>query len=158
MNIPKNLNRIPSICKVLFTFCPEIDSITFVTDSFHESIALKTGGTWRSIYFAPGSAEYTEVQKLEDPGSLFSQTLRFVFPGEDENNSAFFDAILHVPLVALVQYSNGAFKIIGSTRNPSWMTKSQKTDSKTNGVELSITCMDTRQARWLKNDTPPSAD
>jgi hypothetical protein len=137
----------------MFTFESEIAAMYYYTDLFHKAITLTNSGSWRTLYFSPGTAEFSEVQKIEDAGSLFTQTLRFVFPGEDDSNSSSFDFFLRRPLVTLIQYSSGVIKIIGSQERPGFMLKSQKTDSKTNGCEFTITCTDIEQACWKLIDT-----
>jgi hypothetical protein len=149
MTIIKNLNRIASICKLFYVYKEEIASMSFGSDVFHLNIVLRSGYDWKEIYFTPGSSEFTEVQKEEDAGQTYQQKIRFLFPGEDDGNSSDIDPVINRPVVIRLDYSNGAMKIIGSISNPARINKSQKTDSKYSGCELSGYCTDIVQALWL---------
>jgi hypothetical protein len=149
MTIVKNTNRIPSICKLRYLFINEIRQMDYSCDQFHKWVYLIGSASWREIYFTPGSAEFTEVQKQETAGLLFNQTLRFFFPGEDDGNTASFDALISRPVVFGIEYSNQKIKLLGSVDRPARLFKSFKTDSKGSTCEFTAICQDNKQAFWL---------
>jgi hypothetical protein len=149
MTLVKNSNRIASICKLFYVYKEEIASMNFGSDLFHQSVVLKNNCAWKEIYFTPGSAEFTEVQKEELPGQSYQQKLRFLFPGEDEGNQSDLEPVITRPVVIRMDYSNEKSKIMGDISNPARINKSQKTDSKYSGFEFTATCVEVCQAFWL---------
>jgi hypothetical protein len=146
MTIVKNSNRTASICKLFYVYKEEICIMNFGSDVFHLVVTLKNNYTWKEIYFTPGSAEFTEVQKEEIPGQSYQQKLRFLFPGEDEANLSDLDPVITRPVVIRMDYGNGKSKLMGGIGNPARVNKSHKSDSKYTGTELTASCVDRCQA------------
>ena len=109
-------------------------------------IGIIPPAAWFDIYFTPATAEFTEVQQVEDPGALYTQTLRFHFPGEAVTNAGDFDELLNRPIMFALSYTNSMTKILGSSDNPARMTKSLKTDSNGTTWEFTVVCYDKDQA------------
>ena len=122
--------------------------MVFGSDLFHLRVTLKNNCAWKEIYLTAGSAEFTEVQKEEIPGQSYQQKLRFLFPGEDEANQSDLEPLITRPVVIRMEYSDGKSKIMGDISNPARVIKSQKTDSKYSGFELTASCVEVCQAFW----------
>jgi hypothetical protein len=145
MTILKNTTLIPTICRMRYVFA---DLVTTNRNVYGKTvdIGIIQPPNWNEIYFTPGTAEFTEVQKEEDPGALYTQTLRFVFPGENAANANAFDDLLNRPLLFSLYYTNLVTKILGSSDIPARMTKSLKTDAKGTTWEFTVVCFDKDQA------------
>ena len=145
MAISKNTFLIPTICRIRYVFANLVTTIHKPLDHTVE-IGIIPPIAWFEIYFTPGTAEFTEVQKQEDPGSLYTQTLKFLFPGESVYNAGAFDELLNRPLLMSLYYTNSMTKILGSSDNPARMNKSLKTDAKGTTWEFTVICYDKDQA------------
>ena len=144
MTIVKNPTLIPTICRIRFVFANLVTTIRKPLGHTVD-IGILLPSSWDEVYFTPGTAEFTEVQKQEEPGSLYTQTLRFLFPGESVTNAGSFDELLNRPILMSMYYTNSMIKILGSSDNPARMTKSLKTDSKGTSWELTVVCFDKDQ-------------
>ena len=136
---------IPTICKLSYTFATNVTTIKKPLGHLIE-IGNIPPAAWETIYFTPGTAVFTEVQKEEDPGQLFTQILKFLFPGEISTNAATFDELLQRPLLIAMYLTNSQTKILGTAGNPARMSKALKTDEKGTVWEFTVVCYDNDQA------------
>ncbi|MEI6900671.1 MAG: hypothetical protein WCL00_12400 [Bacteroidota bacterium] len=145
MAIPKNTFLIPTICRIRFVFSSVVTTTRKPLGHLIE-IGNIPPATWDEIYFTPGTAVFTEVQKEEDPGQLYTQTLKFLFPGEALTNATAFDELLNRPLLIAMFSTNSMTKILGTSDNPARMSKSLKTDERGTTWEFTVVCFDKDQA------------
>ena len=145
MLISKNATLIPTICRIRFVFANLVTTIRMPLGHTVD-IANIPPSSWDELYFTPGSAVFTEQQKEEDPGQLYTQTLKFLFPGEAVTNATAFDQLLNRPLLMSLYYTNSMIKILGTSDNPARMTKSLKTDERGTTWEFTVVCYDKDQA------------
>ena len=113
MSIEKNSNLVPAVCTISCVQLDDVDAITSTPDRFHRHVDLKTGKSWEQVYFTPGTAEFSEKPKDTDAGELIEQSLKCIFPGEDDTNLAAFDAIAARPLLVVIHFNTGESKIMG---------------------------------------------
>ncbi len=149
MKIPKNTNLVVNICRVFYARCDQV-SFNSGTDQFHKAVVFPAGKKWNEIYFTTGSADFTENGKTEDPGMLYEQVLKMIYPGEDE--SKVMDAEdLYYPLIIMMKTTSGSFRIFGCPVNPvKWMNN--KLIGTKSRSELSFSCLAQEPAWW--HDTP----
>lgn len=151
MAISKNSNLLPLICGIYYALPEEVVSLSYSsTDLYHKTIVFKTGKAWKQIYFTPGSAEFTENDKSSDPGILSEQTLKFIFPGEDENNNKDIDLIKDRPVLVKIFYpSINLSKIMGTLENGARLISNLTTSPKSSGREMIFACLGDEPASWL---------
>ena len=145
MSIQKNTTLIPTICRIRFVFA---NLVTTIRQPLGHTVDIGNllPSSWDELYFTPGTAIFTEQQKEEDPGQLYTQTLKFLFPGEAVTNATAFDQLLNRPLLMSLYYTNSLIKILGTSDNPARMTKSLKTDERGTTWEFTVVCYDKDQA------------
>jgi len=143
--ISKNTFLIPTICAIRFVFSDQVTTTRKPLGHLIEIGAIPPE-LWTDIYFIVGTAVFTEVQKEEDPGQLYTQMLKFLFPGESITNATGFDQMLNRPLLMALYYTNSMTKILGSSDNPARMSKSLKTDDRGTTWEFTVVCHDKDQA------------
>ncbi len=149
MSILKNTNLNSIICGILYCFPEEVLSIADGRSEYHKIITLVTGKTWKQIYFTPGSADFQEPQKIDDPGSVFEQKLKFVFPGENESNAITISEISNRPILVLLTYNIGRAKFIGDLDNPARLLPTVQTNPKVTNRQMEITCTAISTAKWM---------
>ena len=149
MSIEKNSDLIPLVCKIYFAPLDNIDSITPVTDRFHRQVTFKEALTWQEIYLTPGTAEFTEKPKENDAGELIEQSLKFIFPGEDDSNLSDLDTILGRPGLVKIEYSTGGKKLLGDLENGAKLSQLLQISLKQTGSQLEFTCMASYRACWI---------
>ncbi len=149
MTIAKNSNLIPTICKIFFAPISDIYSISIVTDRFHRLVTFKNSKAWQEVYFTPGSADFTEKPKDTDPGELIEQSLKFMFPGEDDTNLVALDAILGRPGLVKIEYTGDVSKLMGDLENGAKITQNYQISAKGTGSQLEASCMATYRACWV---------
>ncbi len=149
MVVNKNSNLIPLVCKIYFALQQDVDSISLVPDRFHRLITFKGGKIWNEIYFTPATAEFSEKPKDTEAGQLIEQSLKFIFPGEDDLNLASFDAIIGRPVLVRIQFSTGESKLIGDIGNGSKLSQVTQVSSKATGSQFEFTCTATYRSCWL---------
>ncbi len=147
--ISKNSNLTPAVCKIFFSLQEDIDAISSIPDRFHRHVDFKSGKTWSEIYFTPGSAEFTEKPKDNDAGELIEQSLKFIFPGEDDTNLADLDAIRARPVLVSIQYSDGESKLMGDLANGAKITQVSQVSSKATGAQIEFYCLTPDRACWI---------
>lgn len=155
MIIGKNLNLTPAVCRIFFAPVDDVNSISPIPDRFHRHLAFKyripepTELSWKEIYFTAGTAEFNEKSKDTDSGELIEQSLKFIFPGEDEANLAALDLIAGRPVLVKVQYSAGMSKLIGDLDNGAKLSQVIQISNKISGSQLEFTCLATYRSCWI---------
>jgi len=146
MDIPKNENLVPLICRIFFSSI-EVATLGEGIDRFHKKVSFSEGNLWKEIYFTKGSADFTEKDKIEDPGMIIEQNLKFVYPGEDEDNQQHLEALIH-PMIILFQLTSGLFKVFGSNDVPVRALLSRQAAQKNTGTEINLSCNSQEAAWW----------
>lgn len=158
MTIAKNSNLIPSVCKIFFALLDNVDSITLAADRFHRNIVFKDNPlahtppsphTWQQIYFTVGTAEFTEKPKESDAGELIEQSIKFIFPGDDDTNLLSLDAIIGRPVMVKIEFSGEVSKLMGDLDNGAKLSQIYQISSKGTGSQLEFSCMATYRACWI---------
>ena len=149
MSLTKNSNLVPVICNVYFSPIEDVDSIFSGTDRFHQIVVFNSGKSWQEIYFTPGTAEFNEKPKDNDAGTLFEQSLKFIFPGEDESNASAFDQVMDRPVLVKMQYSNGILKILGTKEIPARLSLVSQVTPKSTGAQFEFNRSAPEKAQWL---------
>jgi hypothetical protein len=149
MSIIKNSNLTPAVCEIFVAHLNDVDSISTSPDRFHRHVSFNIGKNWQEIYFTPGTAELSEKSKDTDSGELIEQSLKFIFPGEDESNLAALDLIAGRPVLVKVQYSIGLSKLIGDLDNGSKLSQNTQVSNKISGSQLEFTCLATYRSCWI---------
>ncbi|MEI7723460.1 MAG: hypothetical protein WCK09_00290 [Bacteroidota bacterium] len=149
MTIQKNSNLIPSVCKISVVPVSEVSYLGNTTDRFHKSIDFSGSIGWTGIYFTPGTAEFVEKPKDTDAGDLLEQSLKFIFPGEDDANVSALDALVGPPVLVKIEYTTGAAKIMGDMVNGAKLSLTNQVASKGAGYQFEFTCSATYRACWL---------
>lgn len=154
----KNLNLAITITGILFTY-PDIPiSIEDDTDRFHKEITYDSGTSlWTPIPITPGTGSFEEKDKDTDAGVLFEQKLKFIIPGEDDDNTQFFD-LLRRPVLIKITFGKGNPKLIGCEENPARMERILKASAKDSGSECTIACQATEPAWWISKETAYNPD
>ena len=142
----KNSNLVPAVCGISCAPLDDVDAITSTPDRFHRHVGLKTGKSWEHIYFTPGTAEFTEKPKDTEAGELIEQSLKCIFPGDDDANLAAFDLISARPLLVIVQFNTGDGKIMGDLGNGAKLAQTSQFSAKGSGSQLEFSCMATYRA------------
>jgi hypothetical protein len=142
----KNPVHFATICKIRYLLPETIKENGYVPNSFQRDVGIILPPAWSTIYFTPGTAEFTEVQKEEDAGPLFMQTLKFLYPGEQSSNLPDFDPLLRRPILVALFYTSGVVKIIGDDGNAAYMTKAFKSTAKEHCFEFTVVCKSVYQA------------
>jgi len=150
MSIDKNSNRIPEICSINYVRIDEVDTITQGSDMYHQVITLKSGHTLKKIYFTPDTAEFTETEKIDDSGNYFEISLKADFPGEDEDNLAYFNDITERPLIVLARLSFNEYKIIGSLENPAKCIIKKQLTQKSKGSNIEFATKTISKSLWCE--------
>jgi hypothetical protein len=151
MTIPKNSNLLPAVCKIFFAPLEDVESILTSPDRFHRFIYWKDGKSWQGIYLTPGSAEFNEKPKDTDAGELIEQSLKFLFPGDDESSSSALDLVLGRPVLVKIEYTTGGSKLLGQIGNGAKLTQTGQISSKAAGSQLEFTCSATYRACWISS-------
>lgn len=150
MTIAKNSNLIVSVCTVFVVPVEDVQTISAGADRFHQVVALKGGKSWTEIYFTPSTGEFTEKSKDTDAGTLYEQSLKLQFPGEDDTNLAELEAIADRPLLVAIQLSEGTYyKLIGSLENGAKLNPAIQLSSKGSGSVLEFYCQSSQKACWI---------
>ena len=155
MIIGKNSNLTPAICRIFLAPVDDVSSITPIPDRFHRHLAFKyripepTELSWKEIYFTAGTAEFSEKSKDTDSGELIEQSLKFIFPGEDESNLTALDLIACRPVLVKVQYSTSMSKLIGDLDNGAKLSQVTQVSNKISGSQLEFTCLATYRSCWI---------
>ena len=144
MGILKNFHLVVNICRVFFA---RVDQVSFNSgsDRFHKTVVFPVGQKWNELYFTPGSVDFTENSKPEDPGDLYEQVLKLIFPGEEEANTSAMQDLLH-PLIIMMKTNSGAYRIFGCPDNPVKMINNRSTGTKSQS-ELSFSCL-AQESAW----------
>jgi len=140
MAFTKNENLAQEICTINYALVSEILSVNVGTTPYRRSVTFLTfpsGNAWKTIYFTPGTALFSEKEKIAAAGNYFAQELVCFYPGEDEDNIEDFDAILNVPIIMYYIYNNGQIKLFGDLDNPVKLIKNLDVGKKT-GRQLSF--------------------
>lgn len=149
MSIRKNSNLTPAVCRISFAPLVDIDSISASADRFSRNVSFKSGKTWQDIYFTPGTAEFSEKSKDTEAGDLFEQSLKFIFPGEDEYNLASLDLVLGRPALVRIEYSSGMSKLLGAIDNGAKLSQVTQISSKVSGSQMEFTCLAAARSCWI---------
>ena len=149
MSIQKNSNLVPAVCNILFSALGDIDTVENDPDRFHKTVSFQTGKAWQEIYFTPGTAEFNEKPKITDAGELVEQSLKFIFPGEDEANLLALDKIIGRPVLLKICFSTGLTKLIGNPDNGAKLVKTYQVGAKSTGSQFEFTCSTTERSCWL---------
>ena len=158
MDILKNVNRIPEVCRIYFVKTEEIASMVAGDDQFHQVINLKNAVSWKKIYFTPSSVEFTETEKTDDPGNYFEISAKFDYPGEDESSNSKLEDFAERPVVVILGLSFGKYKIIGSKENPAKIIQKKQLTSKAKGCQLEVTNKSINKSLWLQGESAPDPD
>ena len=145
----RNTNLIPSVCKIFFAPLSDINAISSTTDRFHRYVEFVDGKSWQQMYFTQGTAEFSEKSKDTESGEIIEQSLKFIFPGEDENNLASLDAIVGRPLAVKIQYSSGLMKLMGDVGNGVKLAQVNQISAKASGSQMEFSCMAAIRACWI---------
>jgi hypothetical protein len=158
MKIAKNKIAVDQICKILYL---PFSQVTFLpgSDRFHKKMLVKGGQLWNEIYFTPGTAEFEQKEKDDKGGILIEQTLKLVFPGQDQGNNLLLDA-LRIPSIVLLKMVSGYYLVFGSPENPVRMLKDAKNTQKAFNSELALSCTASENAWELEivQGSPPIED
>jgi len=149
MSQVKNTNLAQTIAKIYYAFVSEIDSINQGTTKKHKTVTFVSGAAWRSLYFSPGSANYSEPGKDTNAGKIYEQKLSAFYPGEDEGNVFNFTILENRPIVVKIVYSSGQVKIMGNKTNYAELSDNLNINQKT-GHSIIITRTDFDKAFWLE--------
>lgn len=133
MSLSKNLHIAFSICTLDIVTLDDVDTIVTTTDKYHVTVNLKSGKSWTSVYFTPGTAELSEKLKETDAGILSEQVFKISYPGIDESNLLSFDPFLDRPILARFTFSHGGKFLFGNIGNPAKLTISSQISSKSSG-------------------------
>jgi len=147
--IKKNTLLIPSVCKISFAPFDDVDTISSAPDRFHRHIDFKSEKAWQEIYFTPGTAEFNEKAKDTDAGELIEQSLKFIFPGEDETNLSDLDAITGRPVLVKIEFATGSAKLLGEFGNGAKLSRVSQVSTKSTGSQLEFSCLATYRACWI---------
>jgi len=159
MALIKNKNLVPIICGVSYILMEDIQSFNPGTDISTRYITFQENKKPQGIYYGVGSAEFTEDEKQDDPGSLFEQRLKIIFPGEDRTNAMTFIGLINRPVVILLKYSTGLIKIMGCPDNPAILLTKHQISSKQSNKELDFICTSTDPAYvWDLQHLPPEVE
>ena len=148
MSTGKNKYLLPIIESILYVYAEEINYFLPSMDDKHKFIVLKSGCSWKSIYFTPGSQEFTETEKIDDAGSIFEQALKFIFPGDDHGNALLFETLSNRPIVVLIKFCNSTIIILGDTDNPARLTTDLQLTGKLNGQKIQISRQGSCRVPW----------
>lgn len=129
------------VCKIFFAPLSDVGSITNAADRFHRTVTFKTGKAWQEIYFTPGTAELTEKPKDTDAGQLIEQSLKFIFPGDDDDNLYYFDDILNRPALVKIQFQDASSKLLGDLTNGAKLSQTAQFSAKGSSSQLEFLCM-----------------
>ncbi len=150
--IPKSENTVLLITKISYLEVTTPTSI-FKVDKFHCNVYLPEFITFDNIYFTPGSATFEEKQKDEEPGRVYEQELKFMFPGEDDQLMSLVDKIDNGRrLLIKMTFQNGTKKLIGSIENGAVFLRSTKISGKQSVHEISFSCKQQYPSRWISYD------
>ena len=150
MSIIKNSNLLISVCRIFFVSLDDVSNVLMVPDRFHRTVILKSGTQWQEIYFTAGTAEFTEKSKVTDAGELIDQSLKFIFPGEDESNLLNMDSILGPPVIVKIGMPLG-YKIIGDINCGAKLQQNYQISAKSTGSQFEFTCTATYRSCWLNS-------
>jgi len=148
MTIHKNSNLTPAVCKILFALIDDVQEISS-PDRFHRVVTFLSGKSWQEIYLTPGTFEFSEKSKDNDAGDLIEQSLKFIFPGEDESNLSDLDAVIGRPVLVKIQYHTGGSKLMGDMLNGAKLSQINQVSAKSTGSQLEFSCMASYRACWI---------
>ena len=155
MFINKSDYPLISVCRLFITPVEDVSAFTEGTDRFQRSITFKQGKSWKEIYFPPGSALFKEKEKEENAGVLIEQSLKFTFPGEDNDHSSLIAEVSGRGLIVLMNVSQGLPRVFGSPENGAILKRNMEISSKISGSEYEITCLAQDSAWRLQTGAPP---
>lgn len=108
------------------------------------------GQTWLNIYFAPGSASFTEPKTDTPHGPLFNQLLKIRFPEDTADSIAELEKMDVLPVVIKIVYSDASEKLIGSPGNPAHQGSNFVTNSDQVADEITFMCAAQHRAYLLE--------
>jgi hypothetical protein len=148
----KNTNLAITITEIFYTYPDVPISITNHGDRFHKDILYDDTKTlWTRVYATPGSASFEEKEKENDAGVLYEQKLKFTYPGEDNSDTEFFDAVRR-PVIVKITFNKGLAKMFGCADNPAKFERLLKTSAKDSVSECTFTCLSPEPAWWIIAD------
>jgi hypothetical protein len=100
------------IVGIAYVFPEEIESETRMS-SIKVDIILKTGKTWKEIYFTPGSAMLTTQESTPFTGRLIESKFEMQIPGGSATELAAIVAMCGRPVVLSLTFMSGAVKVCG---------------------------------------------
>lgn len=94
-------------------------------------IVLKTGCRWEDMYFTPQTARPESSSKTDEAGTVYDNTINFVFPSDSDLVAQQFSDLEHTALLIKAVCANGSVELYGTAKNPAWLTY-----SKTKGAKI----------------------
>jgi len=153
MSAIKNSNLAITITEIWYTYPETPFSIVNYNDRFHKAIEYEQTHTlWNRIYATPGSASFEEKEKETAAGILFEQKLKFLYPGEDDSDTSFFDSVRR-PVIIKIIFSDGLPKMFGSAEKPAKCERLSKTSAKESASECTFSCLSSEPAWWISQET-----
>lgn len=118
MGIDKNEILNPQVCKIEILHTSSIDTYTYGTTRQYRAITLLTGKAWLLVYSSPGTPIFKEEGKQESAGTVFTQTVEFLYPGDSVLSREDLFSLDQMHFVVRLTFNNGLKKLIGSPDNP----------------------------------------
>jgi hypothetical protein len=148
MALQKNTNLTPKITKVYYSLTENVASVEKTNSDLTKQVTFNAGHTWNELYFTAGTASYAEPTMDDRSGTIYNQSLKMIYPGEDETNAATLYNINGRKMIVRLDYNNGVYKIIGDLERPARLKKDYSTDITTrNNIE--VYCQAIKPAHFL---------
>lgn len=153
----KSNSLVPMITHIMYQFPENIESYSPGSKHHHVEVILKDDKYWIPVYFAPGSAEYSEPS-IEDPnGKIFNQQLKFRVPGDNTDELTMLENIDTLPVILKITYSNGNEKIMGEPENPAIYISDYSSNAKATGSTHIFKSQSSKRIYVLETTDPPGS-
>lgn len=151
----KSNSLVGIITHIMYQFPANIASFSPGSNPYIREIELDPDHYWIPVYFAPGSAEYSERRVSNPHGPAYTQQLSFRVPGDRMNTYAMLQCIDNDPVILKITYSDGSEKIIGEPNTPALFDDEFLSNAKATGSTHAFKCLSTHRAFILQTDDPP---
>lgn len=143
MAFEKNNTLSALLCKVELTPINDVSARTEISvDTV--MVTFKSGKSFGSIPFTPGSAEYQCDQKKSDAGPLFEHQVKFFYPGDSSASSSLIFNYHNGRYIVQITDMAGLKKLLGDFVNP--VVASIDLESKKGGRLITLTWQSDRPA------------
>ena len=118
MTILKNTSINLQVCKVEIVKISDVASVNYGSNSVHRSVTLKTGKSWKQIYFTPGKLTFSSEQVNDVAGPSFNNKIVLPYPGEDDSTISDLDNLENGRFLTRITLNSGIIKLIGDLDSP----------------------------------------